>query len=353
VLARYLTTHHDTEGRRHFRTFIVRSPLRLRRFHAAVSKTQLTSLRMINALTVDVEEYFHPSEVQRSIPMEQWSSLPSRVEAQTDDVLDLLERHSASATFFVLGCVADRTPDVVRRIARAGHEIGCHSYAHQVIYELTPAQFRSDTLRAIAAIEDAGGIRPRLYRAPSYSITARSLWALDILAECGFELDSSIVPVNHDRYGVPGFNRHGQTVETAFGPILEIPVATVQVPNGRVVPVGGGAYLRLLPYRYMAAGIRRVNESEGRPVCIYFHPWEIDPDQPRLASGLISRMRTYSGLGGMKKKLNRLLTEFQFSTMTAVYGNAAAKASYSYGGGRRQKQRVMELADGSRPLRIV
>jgi polysaccharide deacetylase family protein (PEP-CTERM system associated) len=278
---------------------------------------------MINALTVDVEEYFHPAEVQRSRPMEQWLSLPSRVEAQTDDVLDLLGKHSVSATFFVLGCVAERTPEVVRRIVSAGHEIGCHSYAHQVIYELTPEQFRDDTLRAIAAIENAGGIRPRLYRAPSYSITAQSLWALDILAECGFEVDSSIVPVEHDRYGVPGFGRHARTLETTFGPILEIPVATVEVTKGRIVPVGGGAYLRLLPYRYTAAGIRRVNQSEGLPVCIYFHPWEIDPEQPRLASGLISRVRTYRGLGGMKKKLDRLLTEFQFSTMTAVFGNGS------------------------------
>jgi len=282
---------------------------------------------MLNALTIDVEEYFHPAEVQRYIPMKQWALLPSRLEQQIEEVLDLLERHSVTATFFILGCVADRTPAVVRRIVRAGHEVGCHSYAHQVIYELTPAQFRDDTLRAIEAIENAGGIRPRLYRAPSYSITGQSLWALNILAECGFELDSSIVPVEHDRYGVPGFGRYPRSLATASGPLLEIPVATVEIAKGRVIPVGGGAYLRLLPYRYTAAGIRRVNERERRPVCIYFHPWEIDSEQPHLTSGLISGMRTYLGLSSMKKKLHRLLTEFQFSTMTTVFGNGKQSAA--------------------------
>lgn len=275
---------------------------------------------MVNALSIDVEEYFHPAEIQRVLPMEQWAALPSRVEAQTDEILGLLAQHSVSATFFILGVVADRTPAVVRRIAQAGHEIGCHSYAHPVIYELTPAEFRRDTLRAIAAIETASGVTPRLYRAPSYSITDRSLWALDILAECGFKIDSSIVPIHHDRYGIPGFARHPEMVSTAAGPILEIPVATVEVGKGQIMPVGGGAYLRLLPYRYTAAGIRRVNQSERRPVCIYFHPWEIDPDQPRLAGSLISRVRTYRGLRGMKRKLERLLTDFRFSTLTAVFG---------------------------------
>jgi polysaccharide deacetylase family protein (PEP-CTERM system associated) len=274
---------------------------------------------MTNALTIDVEEYFHPAEVQRFISTESWASLPSRVEAQTDGIVELLGRHSVSATFFILGWVAEKRPEVVQKIVRAGHEIGCHSYAHRLVYTLTPAQFREDTLRAITAIEDAGGVTPRLYRAPSYSITNRSLWALEILVECGFEHDSSIVPIMHDRYGIPGFSRHPQIIETPSGSLLEVPVATVELAQGRIVPVGGGAYLRLLPYRYTAAGIRRVNKNEKRPVCIYFHPWEIDPGQPRLASGLVSGLRTYAGLGGMKNKLDRLLTDFRFSTLTAVY----------------------------------
>ena len=280
---------------------------------------------MINALTIDVEEYFHPSEVQRSTSMDDWEGLPSRVEEQTDRVLELLDRHSVSATFFVMGWVADRRQEVVRKILRAGHEIGCHSYTHQMVYTLTPAQFRDDTLRAISAIENAGGVTPRLYRAPSYSITNESLWALEILAECGFEYDSSIFPIKHDRYGIPAFSRRAQVLRTPSGPIMEIPVATAELGNGTIVPVGGGAYLRMLPYRYTAAGIRRINKVESQPACIYFHPWELDTRQPRLASGFISRVRTYTGLGGMEGKLNRLMTEFQFSTMSSVYPNEAKK----------------------------
>jgi polysaccharide deacetylase family protein (PEP-CTERM system associated) len=274
---------------------------------------------MINALTIDVEEYFHPAEVQRSVSMESWDSLPSRVEEQTDRILELLDQHAVTATFFILGWVADHHPQVVRKIVRAGHEIGCHSYAHQLVYDLTPAQFRADTLRATAAIENAGGVTPRAYRAPSYSITLRSMWALEILVECGFGHDSSIFPIAHDRYGIPGFSRHPQMIETPSGPILEVPVATAVLSRDTIVPVGGGAYMRLLPYRYTAAGIRRTNRTERQSVCIYFHPWEIDAGQPRLAAGLVSRLRTYAGLDGMEKKLDRLLTDFRFSTLTAVY----------------------------------
>jgi polysaccharide deacetylase family protein (PEP-CTERM system associated) len=277
---------------------------------------------MVNILTIDVEEYFHPSEVQRHVPAENWESLPSRVEAQTDRVLDLLARHNASATFFVMGWVAERHPAMTRRIVEAGHEIGCHSFAHQLVYDMTPAQFRADTERAVRVIEDVAGAAPRLYRAPSYSITGRSLWALEILAECGFTYDSSIYPIAHDRYGIPGFERQAQTIHTASGPILEVPIATAKLGAGGVVPVGGGAYLRLLPYRFTAAGIRRINREERRPACIYFHPWEIDPRQPRLAAGLVARMRTYAGLGGMERKLAKLLTDFRFLPITAVYPHA-------------------------------
>lgn len=280
---------------------------------------------MINALTIDVEEYFHPAEIQRSTAMADWPALPSCVEPETDRVLELLSRHDVSATFFVLGWVAHHRPKVVRKILKAGHEIGCHSYAHQLVYGLTPEKFRQDTVRAIAAIEDAGGVTPRLYRAPSYSITRQSLWALEILVECGFQYDSSIFPVNHDRYGIPGFSRLPQALNTPSGPIMEIPVATTRVTNGTIIPVGGGAYLRLLPYRYTAAGIRRINIHEKQPACVYFHPWELDPAQPRLAQGLIAQTRTYLGLRGMEKKLDRLVTEFRFSTLTSVFPDAREK----------------------------
>ncbi len=274
---------------------------------------------MKNVLTVDVEEYFHPTEVQVSVPMERWSGMPSRVEEQTQKVLDSFRAHQVKGTFFILGWVAERHPELIRRIAEEGHEIGCHSYAHQLVYDLTPEQFREDTQRALNVIEAACGVRARSYRAPSYSITSRSLWALDILVECGFTHDSSIYPISHDRYGIPGFQRHGAVLQTAAGPIFEIPIATVKLSEHRTSPVGGGGYLRLLPYRYTAAGIRRINQADEQPACIYFHPWEIDPDQPQIAQGRIAKLRTYTGLSGMQRKLERLMDDFEFSTLTDVY----------------------------------
>lgn len=272
-----------------------------------------------NIISVDVEEYFHPTEVAACVSPEQWSTLPSRVEAQTRRVLDIFERHQVTGTFFVLGWVARHYPGLVREIASRGHEIGCHSFAHRLVYDLTSAVFRDDTWQAIRAIQDACGITPRAYRAPSYSITARSLWALEILAECGFTHDSSIYPIQHDRYGIPGFGRHARTLETPSGPIVEVPIATVKLSGSGVAPVGGGAYLRLLPYRYTAAGIRRINEADQQPACMYFHPWELDQDQPRLARGWLSRLRTYHGLGSMPGKLDQLLSDFPFGTLAAVH----------------------------------
>ena len=273
---------------------------------------------MLNVLTVDVEEYFHPSEVQPEFGAA-WQLQPSRIEEQTETILELLERRRLKATFFILGWVAEHRKRAVRRIHAAGHEIACHSYCHKLIYQMTPEEFRRDTERAVAAIEDACGATPTAYRAPSYSITRQSLWALDILVSCGFTHDSSIYPISHDRYGIPGFGRHAQILLTPSGPILEVPVATAILWNGMVTPVGGGAYLRLLPYCYLAAGIRSINRDERKPACVYFHPWEIDPGQPRLARGCIARLRTYTGLSGMRRKLERLLSEFQFATLGQVH----------------------------------
>jgi polysaccharide deacetylase family protein (PEP-CTERM system associated) len=274
---------------------------------------------MTNALSIDVEEYFHPTEVQDASGMAAWAAYPSRVVPQTDRILDLLARYSQSATFFVLGWVAERQPQLIRRIAAAGHEIGCHSYQHRLVYDLTPVEFRKDTERAVMAIEHACGITPRTYRAPSYSITARSTWALDILVETGFSHDSSIYPIRHDRYGIPGFRREAQVLQTGSGPIVEIPIATARLSGDTIAPVGGGAYMRLLPYRYMAAGIRRINRDEQRPACLYLHPWEIDAGIPRLTRGFISRARTYTGLSGMLRKFERLLQDFRFAPISTVY----------------------------------
>jgi polysaccharide deacetylase family protein (PEP-CTERM system associated) len=274
---------------------------------------------MINALTVDVEEYFHPSEVQQHINQTDWATLPSRIEHQIDRILDLFDRRDVTATFFILGWVAERHPALVRKISKRGHDIACHSYAHQLVYGMTPAQFREDTRRAVRVIEDACGVQPLAYRAPSYSITTRCLWALEILVENGFAYDSSIYPIKHDRYGIPGFNRHATVIETPSGPIQEIPIGTVKLGGDTAAPIGGGGYLRMLPYRYTAAGIRRVNTEERMPVCVYFHPWEIDPSQPSLASGVVSWLRTYTGIRGMYSKIDRLLCEFSFGPVSDVY----------------------------------
>jgi len=273
---------------------------------------------MRNILSVDVEDYFHPSEVQRSVDPSSWDALPSRVCDSTAAVLDLLALNGTRATFFILGWVAERHPALVRRIAAAGHQVACHSYSHSLVYQLSPAEFRADTLRAAAAIEEACGARPTAYRAPSYSVTRSSLWALEILIECGFSVDSSIYPIRHDRYGIPGHERRPHVLNTPSGPILEVPPATARLSASRVVPVGGGGYLRLLPYRFTAAGIRAINRDDASPACLYFHPWEIDAGTPRMASSTLSRARTYLGLHAMQNKLRRLVSEFSFAPLNEV-----------------------------------
>jgi polysaccharide deacetylase family protein (PEP-CTERM system associated) len=276
-----------------------------------------------NAFTIDVEDYFHPSEVSQSVPITRWPTLDSRVHIGTEMLLEDLEASGTRATFFVLGWVAARHPRLIRRIADSGHDIGCHSHLHGLVYDMAPAEFRRDTLEACKAIEDACGLTPRAYRAPSYSIVEKSLWALEVLAECGFTHDSSIFPITHDRYGIPGARRNTHTVMTPAGPLVEVPVATVRLRSGRIAPVGGGAYLRLFPYGYTAAGIRRLNYIERQPACIYIHPWELDPDQPRLVSGFVSRLRTYSGLRTVREKVRRLLSDFSFAPLASM-SNAAA-----------------------------
>jgi polysaccharide deacetylase family protein (PEP-CTERM system associated) len=273
---------------------------------------------MLNIFSVDVEDYFHPSEVVTYGNIKAWSTYPSRVHIGLNFLLETLAQHDVRATFFILGWVAEHHPALIRNIVDADHEIGCHSYEHQLVYDLTPRQFKEDTLRAVRVIEDACGATPRAYRAPSYSIVSKNLWALEVLVECGFTHDSSIYPVVHDRYGVPGFERHAHTIETPSGPITEVPAATALLGK-QVIPVAGGAYLRLFPYRYTAAGIRRINSLELQPACMYVHPWEADPDQPKLNLTGFSRVRTYGGLKTVRSKITRLLSDFQFSTITAVH----------------------------------
>lgn len=294
---------------------------------------------IVNVFSVDVEDYFHPSELGGD--MSSWSRYLSRVDVGVEFLLETLAVRQVRATFFILGWVATHHARLIRRIADAGHEIGCHSYSHRLVYSLTPAQFEDDTRRAIQAIEDATGVIPRVYRAPSYSITRRNLWALDVLASCGFTHDSSIYPIVHDRYGIPGFPRHACSINTPSGAIVEVPIATVRLGRQHVAPVGGGAYMRLFPYRYTAAGIRRINEHEQAPACLYLHPWELDPGQPRLASNVISRLRTYTGLRGMRGKMLRLFDDFEFASLTAVHPRAS----------ERMTLESAALADSSRTSR--
>lgn len=271
-----------------------------------------------NILTVDLEDYFHPTEVRRTVAPSAWDSFPPRVDEAASIVLDLLAEARVKATFFVLGWVAARRPAIVRRIAEAGHELGCHSYSHSLVFALSPEDFRRDTEMAADAIAQASGVRPRAYRAPSFSITSRSLWALEILLECGFHTDSSIYPVRHDRYGIPEHPFFPHRIHTPSGAILEVPPAAVPLRPARNAPAGGGAYLRLLPYAYTAAAIRLLNHVHRTPACLYVHPWEFDQAQPRLASGMIARLRTYLGLRSMSAKLARLLDEFSFGALADV-----------------------------------
>lgn len=278
---------------------------------------------MTNVLSIDVEEYFQTSELRTLVKPETWIDQEPRVGLGTERILDILAETGTKGTFFTLGWVARNHAGLTRKIVEAGHEMGCHSFWHELVYEMSPAKFRQDTLDSIHAIADACGVTPRVYRAPSYSITEKSMWALEILAELGFTHDSSIYPIKHDRYGIPGYGRFAQTVQTPSGPIIEVPIATVQLSPGRVAPVGGGGYLRLLPYRYTAAGLRRINEDDKQPACVYLHPWEVDAGLPRVTPGWIARLRTYSGIKGMEGKLRRLIREFSFETMSAVYPSHA------------------------------
>jgi polysaccharide deacetylase family protein (PEP-CTERM system associated) len=272
---------------------------------------------IVNAMTVDVEDYFQVSAFERVVSRTRWDHLESRVAANTRRLLEVFERSGVRATFFVLGWVADRAPLLVRQIADAGHEIACHSYNHQLLYNLTPRQFRDDVRQAKVALEQVIG-RPVVgFRAPSYSITASSLWALDVLIEEGYQYDASIFPIHHDRYGIPDAARHAHMLARRAGALVEVPASTVRL-GGVNLPIAGGGYFRLLPYLWTKWGISRVNRVERAPVVFYLHPWEIDPDQPRLPASATTRMRHYGGLRRTNGRLRRLLNDFRFDSIASV-----------------------------------
>lgn len=275
-------------------------------------------------MTVDVEDYFHVTAFSSSLDRSRWDSLESRVRYNTGRLLDVFSAHSIRATFFVLGLVAERYPSLVRKIADAGHEVGCHGYSHRLVFEQTREEFRSETNRAKAVLEQIVGARVRGYRAASFSVTQQSAWVLDEIVEAGFEYDSSIAPMHHDIYGWPtGPSVPGKITTPGGGSIVEFPVMLARY-LGAKVPVAGGGYFRILPYPVVRAGLRRINAA-GQPFFFYLHPWEIDPDQPRVRSGWKSRIRHYTGLAGCEAKLQRLAREFRFTTMEEVLADLLPK----------------------------
>ncbi|HXG02276.1 MAG TPA: XrtA system polysaccharide deacetylase [Candidatus Binatia bacterium] len=267
---------------------------------------------MLNALTFDVEEYFQVEAFRRLVAMEDWPRLPSRVGESTRRLLDRLEARGVSATFFVVGWVADRDPALVREIARRGHELGCHGYAHRPIYAMSRAEFRDDLRRGRQAIEDASGRPVSAYRAPTCSVVESTRWALEVLADEGFRYDSSIFPIRHDRYGIPSAPRVPHRIALPGGrEIVEFPMSTLRLA-GQNLPFCGGGYFRLAPYELVRAGLRRLNR-QGVPGMVYLHPWEIDPAQPRLPLRGLARFRHYVNLAGTESKLVRLLDDFAFA----------------------------------------
>lgn len=272
---------------------------------------------IVNAMTVDVEEHFHVSAFEGVVRRSGWESLERRVYRNTERVLDMFDEAEVTATFFILGWVAERYRGLVRKIAARGHEIASHGYAHRLVYDQSVKAFREDVRRAKHLLEDIAVMPVDGFRAPSYSITPRSLWALDVLIEEGYRYDASIFPIHHDRYGIPVSAPHVYRIRRDGGELIEVPASTLRV--GRMnCPVGGGGYFRILPYGWTRWGIARINEVEQRPAVFYFHPWEIDPDQPRLRAGLVSRFRHYRNLSLTASRLQRLLRDFRFSTMKAV-----------------------------------
>jgi len=275
---------------------------------------------VVNALTIDVEDYYHVSALAPAISRERWPQMERRVVANTHRLLDLLDGHGVHATFFCLGVVAEEEPALICEIHDRGHEVACHGYAHELVYRQTPELFRDEVVRAKGTLEEITGAAVLGYRAASYSITRRSLWALDVLHEAGFAYDSSIFPIHHDRYGIPDFPRFPHRVRGGEGDgLVEFPLTTARL-FGRNLPVAGGGYLRLLPAAITYWGVGQVNRREGKPAILYLHPWEIDPDQPRQRVGWLTRVRHYHNLDRMEARLVGLLERFQFDTAARVLG---------------------------------
>jgi peptidoglycan-N-acetylglucosamine deacetylase len=286
---------------------------------------RVTDGRIVNAMSVDVEDYFQVQAFARTIDRGNWAALPSRVERNTDAVMALFDQAGVKATFFTLGWVAERHPALVRRIAAAGHEIASHGWSHVRVDDQTADAFRADIRRTKRLLEDTAGQPVRGYRAASFSMGPKTPWAHDVLAEEGHAYSSSIYPVKHDIYGDPDAPRFAYRPKQGL-PIVEFPVTTTRF-LGRSWPCGGGGYFRLLPYGLMRAAMRRVNRIDGQGCIFYFHPWEIDPGQPRQTGiGLKTRVRHYTNLGAMEGRLRRVLRAFAWDRMDVAFANQIGTA---------------------------
>jgi len=270
-----------------------------------------------NALTIDVEDYFQVAALSKNISVNDWDTIASRVEKNTRVLLDIFDSQYSKATFFVLGWVAERYPEVIREIHKRGHEVASHGYSHQLIYRQSQKIFREETIKSKMLLEDIIGEAIYGYRAASYSITKKSLWALDILLEAGFTYDSSIFPVLHDNYGIPGFPTEPHIMETPSGnQLTEYPLSTYNM-FGQKIPVAGGGYFRLYPYWLSKYFYNNLNKN-GDAFVFYLHPWEIDPGQPRVKASAFSTFRHYNNLEKCESRLERLLTDFSFGSMSEV-----------------------------------
>jgi polysaccharide deacetylase family protein (PEP-CTERM system associated) len=277
-----------------------------------------TQKKTVNAFSIDVEDYFQVAALAGAVSRESWSTREYRVEGNTHRILSLLDARGVRGTFFVLGWVAERSPALVRSIVAAGHEIACHGFSHQLIYRQSRDEFLQETTRAKRHLEDVIGQPVLGYRAASFSITRDSLWALDVLLDLGFAYDSSIFPIRHDRYGIPGASPSpGRVTAPSQRTLVEFPMSAASF-FGMQVPVSGGGYFRILPYALTRAGLRQINEREGRPFTFYLHPWEVDPGQPRIKVGALSRFRHYTNLDRCAARLERVLDDFAFAPMRDV-----------------------------------
>ncbi|GAC1338918.1 MAG: DUF3473 domain-containing protein [Acetobacteraceae bacterium] len=283
----------------------------------------MTATPPLNAMTVDVEDYFQVQAFAGCIDRSSWDAIPCRVEANMDQILEQFDRAGVHATFFTLGWIAERHPSVVQRIVAAGHELASHGYGHELVHTLTPEAFREDLLRARGALEDRGGVAVAGYRAPTFSIGPRNPWAFDVLEATGHHYSSSIYPVKHDLYGVPDAPRF--PYRPGPGRLLEIPMTTVKLGR-RNMPIAGGGYFRLMPYALFRTALRRFNRQEGAPGVFYFHPWEVDATQPRVRqASRMSRFRHYVNISRVPARLEQLLKDFRWGRMDEVFAAELAQ----------------------------